>query len=620
MRKRQFLPQGAEVVEGGVRYRVWAPERAIVEVEICDGSGHAVRSVPLVRDFLGDHHGLDPRGRAGDLYRYRIDRKGTFPCPASRWQPLGVHGPSMVIDPTAFRWNDPTWRRPEFRDLVIYELHVGTFTPEGTFLGAISRLDHLRALGVNTIELMPIGDFDGERNWGYDGVQLFAPSRAYGHPDDLRKLVEAAHARGIAVILDVVYNHFGPAGNYLREFTNSYFDHARRTPWGEPINFSGEHFGPVRAYFVANVIYWMEEFHIDGFRLDATHAIFDASPKDILEELGEAVHARGGWIIAEDERNDARLISSKRDGGCNLDGVWADDFHHSIEAAITDASSYRDVFEGELRELVDLMQHGWHYRGKTYRRSGKPRGTPCEHLPPERFVFCISNHDQVGNRPLGERLNQLVAPETYRAASALLCLTPFTPLLFMGQEWAASAPFLYFTDHEGELGRAIEEGRRRDLERSIETARLRGPVEIPSPQDAHTFERSKIDWSETTKPGHAECLALYRECLALRRTHAAFRPRNRQSWQVCELGFGVLATRLRAAGEDWLVLCDLRGGHRGSLGAERFCELPASQKWAFVLSTSESRFGGAGSHAFTGQTDELNFAGPELVVCKSSAS
>ncbi|HYR58183.1 MAG TPA: alpha-amylase family glycosyl hydrolase, partial [Chthoniobacteraceae bacterium] len=309
--------QGAEPTPHGVRYCVWAPGRDAA-VQVFARGKVPERIVPLARDSHGWHRGVDERGRAGDRYFIQLG-KAAYPCPASRFQPENVHGPSMVVSPD-FAWTDGAWKRPPFRDLVIYELHVGTFTPQGNFRGVIGKLAHLRGLGVNAIELMPIADFPGERNWGYDGVRLFAPARIYGAPDDLRALVDAAHAHGIAVILDVVCNHFGPDGNYLREFSPDWFESRHHTPWGEAINFSSR---PVRDYYASNLEYWIEHFHIDGFRLDATHEIFDDSPRHILAELGEVVHARGGWIIAEDERNDARLIERSEAGGFDLDAVWA---------------------------------------------------------------------------------------------------------------------------------------------------------------------------------------------------------------------------------------------------------------------------------------------------------
>ena len=569
------------------------------------------RELLLTREADGYHSGLDAEGIAGDRYLYDLGKDIAFPCPASRHQAAGISGPSEVIDPSTFAWTDGGWSRPAFRDLVIYELHVGTFTPEGTYRAVIERLPYLRELGVNAIELMPLADFPGERNWGYDGVRLYAPARVYGTPDDLRALVDAAHAQGLAMIHDVVYNHFGPDGNFLREFSPDYFEHRHHTPWGEALNFSRS--PQVREYYGANLIYWMEEFHFDGFRLDATHAIFDDSPKHILAELAAIVHARGGYIIAEDERNEAALIAPTAEGGFALNAVWADDFHHSVEVALIDASMYAGEFTAELRELVSVLQNGWVYPAHWPAESTR-RNTSCAHLPPERFVFCISNHDQAGNRAFGERLNHFVSPETFRAASALLCLIPYTPLIFMGQEWGASTPFLYFTDHNPELGRLIEEGRRRDIQRFPIFENALVMRELPSPQARETFEQSKLNWEESERDGHGACLRLYREALRLRREHDAFRPKDRAHTHVTGLSCGILAIRAQSSEGDWLLLCDLRGGHRGNLHEEPFCTVDGGRKWRAIFSSNGPQFGGPDSMSFDAASGKIAFQVPEVLV------
>ena len=605
--------QRAEVASNGVHYRVWAPQATVIVVRITAPDG-ATRTLPLAREPDGYHGRLDPCGVAGDRYLFELAKGAAFPCPASRFQPDGVSGPSLVVDPHTFRWTDQSWSRPAFRDLVIYELHVGTFTPEGTYRGVIGRLPYLRDLGINAIEIMPVADFPGRHNWGYDGVRLYAPAKIYGEPDDLRALVDAAHSHGLAVILDVVYNHFGPDGNFLREFSPSYFESRHHTPWGAAFNFSS--CPEVRAYYRANVIYWMDEFHIDGFRLDATHTIFDDAKLHILAELGALVHAHGGYIIAEDERNLAQLISPAEDDGFALDAVWADDFHHSVDAALIEGSMYAGTFEGKLHELANALQNGWVHPPPW--PAGQPRyNTACAHLPPERFVFCISNHDQCGNRAFGERINHFISPETYRAASALLCLVPYTPLIFMGQEWGASTPFLYFTDHHAELGRLVEEGRRRDLLKYPVFEKELALRDFPSPQARETFEQSKLRWDETEQKGHGGCLRLYRAALRLRGEHSAFRPRDRAHTQVAELSCEVLAIRARDADEDWLLLCDLRGGHRGDLRAEPFCALEGARQWRQVLSSNAAEFGGRDAPAFDAATASFDFQMPETLVLRA---
>ncbi len=587
------LPQGAQVVPSGVEYTVWAPERQRVDVLIVTTGGAVARTIPMTRRDDGHFTAIDPQGRVGDRYLHHMDGEFTFPPPVSRFQPEGVHGPAEVIDHRGYTWQDASWTRPAFRELVIYEVHLGTFTTEGTYRAAIARLPHLVDLGTNALELMPLADFPGAHGWGYDGVQPFAPARCYGTPDDLRALVDAAHAHGIAVILDVVYNHFGPDGTYLSQYSPYYFEHEDVTPWGDAVNFGRDHCEPIRAMYRANIRYWMEEFHIDGFRLDATHTICDASEPHILAELAEIVQARGGWVIAEDERNDVCLIVPRPEGGYGFEGVWADDFHHTIEAGITTTSRYQDDFSGELAEVADILQHGWKYRGQPSAHTGKVKGTECGHLPPEQFVLCISNHDQVGNRAFGERLHQLSSPAAYRAASALLLLAPYTPLLFMGQEWSASTPFLYFTDHNEELGRMVEEGRQRECRYAAFTNGVE-PATVPSPQAPETFLRSQLKWDELSVGIHAETLALHRELLRIRREHPCFRPPSRSAAAYSALASGVLAMRVDAGYEHWLLLCDLRGGHAVELDAETFTAAPAGQSWRCALSTEEARFGGAG--------------------------
>jgi maltooligosyltrehalose trehalohydrolase len=616
-----LLFQGAEITSEGVRYCVWAPSRRVsARVFPADHADHgSSRAIPLARDESGFHRGVDARGKPGDRYLFELDGGAGRPCPASRWQPEGVHGPSLVVDARSFSWKDAAWNRPPFRDLVIYELHIGTFTPEGTFLAAIGKLPYLKDLGITAIEVMPVADFPGARNWGYDGVRLFAPAKVYGHPDDFRALVDAAHARGIAVILDVVYNHFGPDGNYLREFSPSYFEGRHHTPWGEAINFSSPE---VRAFYAANLLYWMEDFHIDGFRLDATHTIFDDSKKHILQELGELVHQHGRYIIAEDERTEPRLVTPVQDGGFGLDAVWADDFHHTAEVAMIDASIYRGRFNGELDELLDTLSQGWTSRSFREAAAKAAKGdeggaAPSKHLPPERFVFCISNHDQTGNRAFGERINHFVSPETYRAASALLCLIPCTPLLFMGQEWGASTPFQFFTDHHGELGRLVEKGRIEELRRFPVFDKMLNEGKIPSPQAPETFEESKLKWDEIEEGGHGGCLRLYREALRLRREHAAFRPPHRDGVRAFELRERILAVRASANEEDWLILCDLEGGNRGQLFASEAARPLPNRKWRVAFSSNDARFGGRGAIGFDEESGLLRFESPELLVLKS---
>ncbi len=585
----KFRTQGADVIDGGVRYRTWCPGKASVEVVVYKPDGAIARSVPLAVAEDGYFRGTDERGRPGDLYKYRFDGEA-WPDPASRFNPAGVHGPGQVVDPSGYEWQDGAWSCPPLSELVIYELHIGAFTPAGTFQGAIEKLDHLVRLGVTALEIMPVAEFPGARNWGYDGVFLYAPARAYGQPNDLRALVDAAHARGLAVILDVVYNHLGPDGNYLGTYSRDYFNPAHKTPWGDAFHFELK---PVREFFAENAGYWRREFHIDGFRLDATHAIVDTSAKHFLSEVAERVHSLGGLVMVEDERNDPRLLRPPARGGLGLDACWADDFHHIVRVMLTGGrESYYRAYRGTLDELTETLRDGWLLSGKERRRKGPTESAECAELAPEQFIFCISNHDQIGNQAFGQRLSTMITPAAYRAASALLCLVPYTPLLFMGQEWCAESPFQYFTDHEPDLGQRVTEGRREEFKGF---ALFRDPAaraKIPDPQAETTFLRSKLQWQEPERDEHRSILRLYEELLRLRRSLSALQNHSRAQWRVLEprneivrLVFG------QEEAEQVMILADLIGGHDGSFVRE--------DEWQLLLSTNEVRFGGDASIPFS---------------------
>lgn len=607
---------GPVLSDKGALYSVWAPERdgLQVRIEAADGSK---RILDLTRHDDHFHQVLDPQGRAGDRYQFIVEGKA-LPDPASRAQAGSVHEASLLVDPTRFRWTDQSWCRPAFRDLVIYELHIGTFTPEGTFRAAIDRLPHLKALGVNAVELMPIADFPGTRSWGYDGVLIYAPARAYGTPDDLRALVDAAHAQGLAVILDVVYNHFGPDGNYVAQYSAHYSTPRHQTPWGAGFNVDGEFSDAVREFFLQNPIYWMEDFHIDGFRLDATHEIADESPRHILAELVGVIHQRAGYVIAEDPRNQADLLRDPVDGGMGFDAVWADDFHHIARVSQTgEREAYFQHFEGTAAELVDTLQNGWRYRGQPSITTGKPRGTECAELPPSKFLHCLSNHDQVGNRALGQRLSDSISPEAYRALSMLLCLTPYTPMLFMGQEWAASSPFLYFTHHKPELGRLISEGRRQEF---AGFSAFRDPAtlkSIPDPQAEETFLASKLNWAEANEAAKAQVLALYTECLHLRQRCRAFRPENRETWQVAQIGENAGAIRIGTVDRVFLLVFALKGKAEAYLSAGELTHPPANSAWRILLSSNDPRFGGPGEPAQVTLSDRLIFPTPATLLLEA---
>jgi maltooligosyltrehalose trehalohydrolase len=613
------LPQsrvrlGSLPTANGVLYRVWAPAVSRLELEVLDRAG-VLRRREMNRNADGVFSCLDSDGAAGDAYRFRLDSRISLPDPASRFQPDGVHGASRVVDVEHYSWKTTGYVRPRFRDLVIYELHVGTFSEPGTFRGVVERLPYLKALGITAIELMPIADFPGRWNWGYDGVCWYAPARCYGHPDDLRFLIDMAHALGIAVIIDVVYNHFGPDGNYLGAYVGDYLDEATKTPWGGAIKYGRPELRGLRDFVIGNVDYWMQDFRIDGFRLDATHEIVDASSQHILAELTDRIHELGGYAIAEDSRNDARLVRPTAKGGFGFDAVWADDFHHVVRVTHThESESYLGDFEGTIAELARTIQEGWLYNGQHSLRSGRARGTASSELPSGSCVHCISNHDQVGNRAFGDRLSHIISLDAYLAASALLCLSPHVPMLFMGQEWGASTPFLFFTDHSGQLAQSVSEGRRNEFKAFSAFQNEGSMASIPDPQEERTFQASRLIWREQAATPYAHILTLYTECLRLRRTEVAFRPLDRSAYWAKELRMRICAIGLKSPDSDWLILVDLVGGHSGSL--EDLPEELSAADWRMILSTREGRFGGDEQCALSASLKYANFSRPELIVLK----
>jgi maltooligosyltrehalose trehalohydrolase len=508
------MPFGAELAGGATVFRLWAPAcEAVVLVLGREGE----RPVAMRREAHGWHVARVDGAAAGTPYAFKFDDGDAVADPASRSNPWGPAAPSVVVDPRAFDWDDGAWRGRPWHEAVVYELHVGTFTPEGTFAAAIGKLDHLADLGVTALEVMPVAGFSGARSWGYDGVLVFAPAASYGGPDDFKRFVAAAHARGLMVLLDVVYNHFGPEGNHLHRYAPQFFNEAHRTPWGAAINFDGGHSRTVRDFFVHNALYWIEEFHLDGLRLDAVHAIADDSPTHIVRELAQAVadgpgRGRHVHLVLENERNDAALLERR---GAHATAQWNDPWHHCTHVLCTGESSgyYGKFARGAARLLARSLADGFDAR-----------------LPPDAFMPFLQNHDQVGNRALGERLASLASPQALRLATAALLLSPQVPLLFMGEELGATTPFLYFCDFHGDLAAAVREGRRREFAAFAQFASEEARATIPDPNAEGTFVASKIDWGRAD----AATLAMYKALLAVRAAHLVPRLDGRRRETACD--------------------------------------------------------------------------------------
>lgn len=570
---------GASLQGDGTAFRVWAPRCQTVDIVVDEHRPQA-----MGRDEDGVFAVRLPGLGAGVRYRYRLDGERLRPDPVSRWQPDGVHGASAVVDPDGFAWTDQGFRGHALADLVIYEVHVGTFTPAGTFQAIIPQLDALVDLGVTAIELMPVAEFPGSRNWGYDGACLYAPQSTYGGPEGLRRLVDACHARGLSVLLDVVYNHLGPEGNYLAEF-GPYFTDRCRTPWGPAVNFDGPGSAGVRRHVVENAAYWVREFHVDGLRLDAIHAIYDTSRRHILTEIAEAARAearrlgRPVHVIAESHDNDRRIVLPRARGGLGLDAVWSDDFHHALHVRLTGERHGYYVDFDDTALLPRAIAEGFAFQGEPSRYFGGCRGTPSDDLEGERFVAFVQNHDQVGNGSAGERLATRVSFEALRLAAALLFVAPAVPLLFMGEEYGERAPFLFFTSFlDPDLAAAVRRGR-------LDEFRRFGWRAIPDPGDPATFERSRPNPALARAPGHRELREYYRAWLGLRRTHPALGARSKPLARAWLDATASLLTVVRRApsGETLELRANLTSRPRPSLP-------PAGAR--LLLDSAEARFGG----------------------------
>lgn len=588
---RRF-PIGAEVQEGGVSFRVWAPRRRAVTLVAGD------RTLALAARPGGYFEGFLEGAGDGLEYGFRLDDDPKlYPDPASRFQPEGPHGPSRVVDPSRFDWTDDAWQGAGPAGQVVYELHVGTFTREGTWAAAAARLPDLADLGVTLIEVMPVAEFPGRFGWGYDGVDMFAPTRLYGTPDDFRRFVNAAHALRIGVILDVVYNHLGPSGNYLAQYADAYFTRRYTNEWGDALNFDGEDAGPVRELFITNAAYWISEFHLDGLRLDATQSIHDRGPVHVLTEVGQAArHAAGKktiWIVAENEPQDTRLVRAVEHGGMGLDALWNDDFHHATHVVATgNREAYYHDYHGSPQELISAVKWGYLYQGQRYAWQKNARGTPGLDIDAQSYVNYIENHDQVANSAWGQRLHELGSPGITRCLTALMLLAPSTPMLFQGQEWAASAPFLYFADHEPALAARVAEGRREFLAQfpSI-TAAVQ--ARLPAPHDPSTFERCRLDHAEKSQGRHAQALALHRDLLRLRREDpvlAGARSANLHGAVLCAHAF-LLRWRDETHG-DRLLLVNLGSQHTLHELPEPLLAPPERARWAPLWSSERPDYGG----------------------------
>jgi maltooligosyltrehalose trehalohydrolase len=606
------LPIGAEVQPHakGVHFRVWAPEHERIEVVIEDNEPEDLKQgnsrpepkiFSLAPEAQGYFSGLIEEAKDGSLYRYRLKSGELCPDPTSRFQPHGPNGPSQVVDPGRFRWTDDEWNGSSLKGQVLYEMHAGTFTQEGTWEAAAQELPELADLGITAIEVMPIAEFPGRFGWGYDGVDLFAPTQLYGKPDDLRRFVDRAHSAGIGIILDVVYNHMGPNGNFLLKFSKNYFTDSYTTDWGTSINFDGKSSGHVKEFITANAGYWIDEFHMDGLRIDATQNIYDSSlPSDhiftqIVQRVRDAARGKATIIIAENEPQESKLVRPLEHGGYGMDAVWNDDFHHSAMVALTGHNeAYYTDYLGKPQELISAIKWGYLYQGQRYKWQKKRRGRPALDIEPAAFVTFIQNHDQMANSGKGLRIHMLTSPGRYRAMTALMLLAPCTPMLFQGQEFASSSPFYYFADQKLELTELTYEGRKEFLKqfRSLATAEMQ--KSIPSPNDLSLFEHSKLDFSE--RRSHKGIYALHKDLLKLRREDPTFRSQAKGMVDGAVLGDEAFVLRFFSdQGEDRLLLVNLGRDLHLDPAPEPLLAPVEGNLWRAMLATTDLKYGGCGT-------------------------
>jgi maltooligosyltrehalose trehalohydrolase len=588
------LPIGAELQpSGGVHFRVWAPACGEVAVEFETHGAEA-----LTPETGGYFSGKIDRAHVGMRYRFRLnDDPQGIPDPVSRFQPDGPHGWSQIVDPADFAWSDGKWRGLPRERLVIYEMHIGSLTPEGTWAAAAEQLPALADLGITCVELMPVADFPGRFGWGYDGVNLFAPTRLYGRPNDFRRFIDRAHGLGVTVILDVVYNHVGPDGNYLKRFSSDYFTDRYANEWGEAINFDGPNAGPAREFFLANAGYWIDEYHLDGLRLDATQQIFDASDDHIVAAIARRVREAAGsrltFVVAENEQQHAQLLRSPQEHGYGLDALWNDDFHHSAMVALTNrCEAYYSDYRGLAGEFVAAATRGFLFQGQYSRWQRQPRGTPALDLAAESFVVFLQNHDQIANSAAGTRGHALTSPGAWRAMTGFLLLMPGIPMLFQGQEFSASSPFLYFADFKGDLARGVANGRHTFLAQFLSLASEDMQARLADPADPETFRRSQLDNSERDR--HTQAYALHRDLLALRRGDPVLgrRPRHTEGAVISETSW--LLRYVAETGHDRLLIVNLGLDLRLAPIPEPLLAPVAGQSWRLLWSSEDPRYGGNG--------------------------
>lgn len=617
----RVMPIGAELAGDGVHFRVWVPKRKRVEVTFPQSH---LPPVDLQPEENGYFSGSAPQAKAGALYFYRLDEeeKG-YPDPASRFQPQGVHGPSQIVDPHAFNWTDEKWKGVPAAGQVLYEMHLGTFTPEGTWEAAMRELPYLQDVGVTCLEVMPVAEFAGSFGWGYDGVDQYAPYHHYGSPDDMRRFINRAHELGIGVILDLVYNHFGPDGNYIMQFSDDYFSKEHGTDWGDAINFDGQNNAPVREYFIQNSLYWVREFHLDGFRFDATQAIVDSSPTHVLADITvscrEAAKGRSLYIINENEPQNTQLVRSVDHGGYGMDALWNDDFHHLARVALSghDEAYYMD-YTGTPQEFISSAKWGYLFQGQRYKWQKKRRGTAALDLPPTAFVHFLQNHDQIANSGTGCRLHQIASPGEYKAMTALLLLMPQTPMLFQGQEFASNKTFHYFADHNPELAKLVCNGRAKEIAQFPSMATEEMQACLLDPADRRTFEESKIDLPQREQPHQKQMLQMHKDLLALRRNEPTFRRvQRRGDIDGAVLGLGAFVLRYFGQNQDdRLVIVNFARDLSLDPAPEPLLAPPAGMRWSILWSSEWPKYGGSGTAPIDTEDEGWHIQGRATVVLK----